>query len=173
MLLDKLEKKHGLSVDVWRNEANQRDRLLEQIQAVVSQHIAGIDRQHAAQQDVSRIAMSERDTLLGQLQDAVKGVLAGKERYAAMTMQNALALSEHRHRMVVEKMNEYAVRLEGLQGKHTEDMQLMAYQLDERNKLLIGLYGFVERREDVGPSIEDLAKICTSLGDSGGGWLTP
>jgi hypothetical protein len=52
-------------------------------------------------------------------------------------------------------------------------MKLMAYQLDERNKLLVGIYGFVERREDIAPKFDDLAKICTSLGDAGGGWLSP
>jgi hypothetical protein len=64
-------------------------------------------------------------------------------------------------------------RLQGLQGQHTDGMKLMAYQLDERNKLLVGLYGFVERREDVGPQFEELAKIATSLGDAGGGWISP
>ncbi len=49
----------------------------------------------------------------------------------------------------------------------------MAYQLDERNKLLIGLYGFVERREDVFPSFEGMAQLVVGLGDSGGGWVSP
>jgi len=64
-------------------------------------------------------------------------------------------------------------RQEGLRGQHADNMKLMAYQLDERNKILVGLYGFVERREDVGPEFKQFAEICTSLGDSGGGWLTP
>jgi hypothetical protein len=52
-------------------------------------------------------------------------------------------------------------------------MELMKYMLDERNKMLVGLYGFVERREDIGPDFKDLAQITTALGDSGGGWVTP
>jgi hypothetical protein len=52
-------------------------------------------------------------------------------------------------------------------------MRLMIYQLDERNKILIGLYGFVERREDDPPSFDALTQICTGLGDAGGGWVTP
>jgi hypothetical protein len=52
-------------------------------------------------------------------------------------------------------------------------MKLMAYQLDERNKILVGLYGFVERRDDVYPSFENLTQVVTALGDSGGGWVTP
>ncbi len=159
------------SLDHW--EAGQRDKLLEQIQTIVAQRAAGIDKQHAAEQDISRVAAGERTTLLGQLQDAVKGILAGKERYAAMTMQNATTLADHRHKVIVEKMNEAAARLEGMQGQHADNMKLMAYQLLERNNALIGLYGFVERREDVGPEFSELGKICVALGDSGGGWVTP
>jgi hypothetical protein len=70
-------------------------------------------------------------------------------------------------------MNESAARLAGLQGQHVDDMQLMKYQLDERNKLLQAVYLFVERREDVYPTFENLTAICTSLGDAGGGWVSP
>jgi hypothetical protein len=49
----------------------------------------------------------------------------------------------------------------------------MAYQIDERNKLLIGLYSFVERREDVAPEWKDMASMIAGLADAGGGWLTP
>jgi hypothetical protein len=173
VLIEEAARLQQLTQAITQWKAGQRDRLLEQIQQIVAQHLAGLDRQHTAQQDVSRVAMSQRDTLLGQLQDAVKGFLTGKERFAAMTMANASTLADHRHRMVVEKMNMFVVRLEGLNGKNAENMKIMAYQLDERNKLMIGLYGFVERRDDIGPSIEDLASIVTSLGDAGGGWLTP
>jgi hypothetical protein len=70
-------------------------------------------------------------------------------------------------------MNESAARLSGIDAKHQESMKLMAYQLDERNKLFIGIYGFVERREDEYPAFETLAQMAAALGDSGGGWLTP
>lgn len=150
-----------------------RNRLLEIVNGIVAQQAAGIDRQYMAKQDVSRVEMTTRDRIIGILQDATKAIVAGKESYAAALMQLSSTLAEHKHRAIVEKMNEFNVRLSGLQGKHEEDMKLMAYQLDERNKLLIGIYQFVERREDVYPKFDDLSKIVTSLGDSGGGWLTP
>ncbi len=173
VLIDEAARLQQLSQTITQFNTGQRDRLLEQIQTIVTQHTAGLDRQHTAEQSVSGAAVSERNILLQQLQDAVKGVVTGKDRYAAMTMQNASTMAEHRHRMVVERMNETVMRRDGGQKKHDEDMQLMAYQLDERNKLLIGLYGFVERREDVGPSLEDLSKLATSLADSSGGWISP
>jgi hypothetical protein len=173
LLVEEAARLHQLQQAVTQWEASQRDRLLEQVQQIETQQAAGIDRQHAAQQDISRVAMSERDALLAQLQDAVKGIISGKERYSAMTMQNASTLAEHRHRAILEKMNVAAVRLNGLQVKHEETMKLMMYQLDERNQLFIGLYAFVERREDSYPSFESLTQLCTGLGDSAGGWVTP
>jgi hypothetical protein len=78
-----------------------------------------------------------------------------------------------RDQEIVQKMNVSAARLAGLQGKHAEDMQLMKYMLDTRNNLLVGLYGFVEKREDIAPSWENLAQIVAGLGDAGGGWISP
>jgi len=173
LLIEEAGRLQQLQQSVRQWTGGQRDALLGQIQQNVTQHLAGIDKQHAAQQDISRVAMTERDQLLGQLQEAVKGFLTGKERYAATTMQTASTLGEHQHRVIVEKMNEYAAKLEGRRGQHADAMKLMAYQLDTRNQLLIGLYGFVERRTDEGPSFKDLAQVCTALGDAGGGWVTP
>ncbi|HUS97598.1 MAG TPA: hypothetical protein VMX97_12730, partial [Hyphomicrobiaceae bacterium] len=151
----------------------QRGTLLEQIQDAVKGVLEGETLQHGAEQEVSKIAASQRDKLLSELQDAVKGVLAGKERYSSLTMQNASTLAEHKHKIITEKMTENLARLDGQQKARDGNMELMAYQLDTRNKLLVGLYGFVERREDIGPEFGELTKICTSLGDSGGGWISP
>ena len=88
-------------------------------------------------------------------------------------MQNASRLAEHKHRAIVERMNTATQRLDGWKSVAAENRQLLAYQLDERNKLLIGLYGFVERRNDVGPTFNDISRIISSIGDAGGGWIQP
>jgi hypothetical protein len=173
LLIDEAARLQQLEYAITQWKTTQRDRLLEQVNGIVAQRAAGLDRQHTLQQEVSRVAMTERDTLLAQLQDAVKGFISGKDRYAAATMANASTMADHRHKAIVEKMNEAAARLTGLREQHAENMRLMIYQLDERNKLLIGLYGFVERREDDPPSFDALTQICTGLGDAGGGWVTP
>ena len=173
VLIDEAARLQTLSQAVTQFKTGQRDRLLEQVQRVVTEHLTGLDRQHTAEQSVSGAAISERNTLLQQLQDAVRGELTGKERFAALTSQNASTLTEQRHRMVVERMSEIMARVDGGQKKHEEDMALMAYQLTERNTLLVGLFGFVERRDDIGPSISDMSTLITSLGDSGGGWISP
>ncbi len=160
-------------MDTWRSEATQRDRLLEQIQQIEAQQLSGIDAQHVKRQDVSQVAVTERDTLLAQLQEAAKGIIAGKDRYSTAAMAHASTLADHKHRAIVEYMNESVARLKGWETIADQNRQLMAYQLDERNKLLIGLYSFVERREDIGPEWRDMSKMIAGLGDSAGGWLTP
>jgi hypothetical protein len=77
------------------------------------------------------------------------------------------------HREIAGLMGSYTARLQASASKHAEDMQLMMRQLQVRNELLVGLYGFVERRDDVVPEFSQLVSIATGLGDAGGGWVTP
>lgn len=151
-------------------EANRR---YERMQQIESQFIDGIQRRLAASQDVTKTEMSERQTLLSQLQSALTALMSGKERYAVLLMQNSNTLAEHKHRAIAEMVNTKVQRLEGWKGVAAENMRLMTYQLDERNKLLMAVYAFVERRQDIGPEWKDVAQMIAGLGDSGGGWLTP
>ena len=167
------ERLHQTQQGVTQWQAGQWDHLLEQIQQVETQKLAGIDRQYTAQQEVSRTEMSERDVLFAQLQDAVRAVADGKERYSNTLLQQASTVAEHKHRAIAEKLQEYAVNLEGLKYIAEQTIRLMQYQLEERNKLIIGLYSFVERREDESPEWKDISQLIAGLGDSGGGWITP
>jgi hypothetical protein len=124
--------------------------------------------------DITARNERDRDEQIQALNDRLnREKLANDHQLYEQLVQLRVRLSESRNQAIVQRMNEANARLAGLAGKHEENMRLMAYQLDERNKLLIGIYAFVERREDVGPRFEDLTKICTSLGDAGGGWVTP
>lgn len=158
-----------------------------------SELVAGVTARNARDRSQEIAALNDRlarekleneRSLYSALTAVRQATLLGKERLytlgqellryrLATKMDNARAIVEHRHRVIVELMNAKAARLAGLEKTHADNMRLMAYQLDERNKLLTGLYGFVEARTDVGPTIENLAQICTSLGDAGGGWVTP
>lgn len=160
--------------DVYAKWSNgETHRLYEQLQQIKQQFVEAAERQHSAKQTVTRTEMAQRDTLLQQLQAALTGLLGGKERFSTLILQNASTLSEHKHRAIVERMNTATQRLEGWKSVAADNRALMAYQLDERNKLLIGLYSFVERRDDISPEWKDMATMIASLGDSGGGWVTP
>jgi hypothetical protein len=178
--LDGKDRVHALRHEVLRYQASQIVGLHQLLQSTRDRTLAARTAMYQLRDANSRLDLdvtareaAQRDTLLAQLQDAVKGILAGKESYASRTMQHASTLAEHKSRMVAEKMNVAAARLAGLAGKHEEDMKLMAYMLNERNQLLVGLYGFVEKRDDVAPKWESLAQMVAGLADAGGGWITP
>lgn len=155
----------------WSN--TETHRTYEQLQQIEQLFVECIQRQLTAKQDVTRGEMSQRDILLQQLQSALTALLGGKERFSQLLMQNASTLSEHKHRAIIERMNTAARRLEGWKSVADDNRRLMAMQLDERNKLLIGIYSFVERRTDIGPEWADQARMIAGLADSGGGWLQP
>lgn len=171
--IDSTERVYQLRDIFAKFRTGETTRLYEQLQQVESQFIAAIGQQNAAKQDVVRVEISQRDTLFQQLQGALSALLQGKDRYASALMQISGTLADHRHRAIVERMNTAAARLDGLKMTADQNRTLMAYQLDERNKLLVGLYSFVERREDVPPEFKDLSAMIAGLGDSGGGWLSP
>jgi len=160
--------------DIYAKWANtETHRTYEQLQQIRQQFVESVERQHSAKQTATRTEITERDALLQQLQTALSGLLSGKERFSAILMQNANTLAEHRHRVIAERMNTAAQRLEGWRSVAADNRALMAYQLDERNKLLVGLYSFVERRDDVSPDWKDMASMIAGLGDSAGGWIQP
>ena len=155
----------------WSTE--EANRRYERIQQVEAQFLESIQRQYTAGQDVTKTEMAEKHTLLSQLQAALTALMSGKERYAVLLVQNSNTLADHKHKAIAEMVNAKVQRLEGWKSVATENMRLMTYQLDERNKLLMAVYAFVERRQDIGPEWNDMAKMIAGLGDSGGGWLTP
>ena len=160
--------------DVYSKFSNAEEHTLYgQLQQVKQQFVESVERQHTSKQTVTRTEMSQKDILLQQLQTALTGLLGGKERFSNLLMQNANMLSEHKHRAIIERMNTAARRLDGWKSIADENRKLMMYQLDERNKLLVGLYSFVERRDDTGPDWSEASKIVAALGDRSGGWIQP
>lgn len=168
-----LERIYQLQDAIAKWENSETSRLYEQLQSIEQQYLASYEKQHTENQEVSRTEMNQRNTFLTQIQEALRALLSGKERYSTILMQNASTLAEHRHKAISERMESSIKRLEGWKNVADENRKLMAYQLDERNKLLIGLYSFVERRDDIGPEWKDMASMIAGLGDSAGGWIQP
>ncbi len=136
--------------------------------------IDGATRQYAATVDANQNVATQRDRLYAHIQDAVKGVLAGRERYSQLTQQNAQFLTDSRYRLCTMKMQVAIERMKQLRETHTFEMELMKYQLEARNKWLVDLFGFMERRTDSYPDIDRIAQLVTGLADSGSTqWITP
>jgi len=172
-MLDGLSQVHSVRQEVLRYQASLITGTYELLQNIRNRILAGKQAILSARDANARLGIQVNSTLLEQLQAALTSVLGGKERFSTLLMQNANMLSEHKHRAIAERMNTAVQRLEGWKSVAAENRALMAMQLDERNKLLIGLYSFVERREDISPEWADMSKMIASLGDTGGGWITP
>jgi hypothetical protein len=176
MRLKTLESKdriHSVEQEVLRWQASQVTSTYSLLQEMRNRTLSGRQAILAAQDAMSRLEIGEENTMLSQLQDALKSLISGKERYSTIYMQHASTVAEHKHRAIAELMNTKTARLEGWKTIADQNRQLLAYQLDERNKLIIGLYGFVERREDIAPEWKDMASMVAGLGDSSGGWIQP
>lgn len=169
-MLDGQNQLHSVRQEVLRYQASLITGTYELLQNIRNRILAGKQAILAARDANVRLGIEVNSTLLQQLQTAFSGVLGGKERFATLLMQNASTLADLKHKVIAEKMNTAVKRLEGWKSVAAENRQLMAYQLDERNKLLIGLYSFVERREDIAPSFGDLTKMIAMAGDN---WVTP
>lgn len=166
---EKLTNQHQL----FEQQAQMRTRILGARDRLYEQKANMRGRTMEARSRLYEQEASMRDRTMRSM-DQVYGLRQALIQYrVAQALGNAQALNANRDKAITELMAIYATHLQGMQTQHAETMKLMAYQLNERNNMLIGLYGFVERREDVGPRFEQLAAACTSLGDAGGGWVTP
>lgn len=120
--------------------------------------------------DITTRNHRDRDEQIQALNDRLMREKLANEHQLYGQQEN---MADHRHRAVVEKMNTATAQLDGWKSVAADNRQLMAYQLDERNKLIIGLYSFVERRSDIAPEWKDMASMIAGLGDAAGGWIQP
>lgn len=120
--------------------------------------------------DLTERNTRDRDEQLQRHYDALARERLGNDH---VLWNERMQLAQQNNQQIVQKMNSAVMRLEGWKHVAAENQKLMAYQLDTRNNLLIGLYSFVERREDVAPEWRDLSKMIAGLADSAGGWITP
>lgn len=100
---------------------------------------------------------------------------------AGIEERRALALTEIAERLQRQKAditlrkNQIYVDVMRMRGSLIESklrltnrkQDFLAYQLDERNKILMGLFGFVERRNDSYPDLGSMAQLTASLAETG------
>jgi hypothetical protein len=171
--LDEIDRFAGLNLDSARLSLSARQGLFQQIEAVHGQIAEAHTRHHAAEQAVQQAEAAQRDALLSQAQGTTQSIVAGQAQANQLRQSNGEFLTNGTHRlaaMLVEaKLN--ALRLE--QDRNAQDMELMKYQADASNNLMVGLFTFQERRDDMYPSLELIAQLVNQLGDTGASWISP
>jgi hypothetical protein len=112
----------------------------------------------------------DRDEQLQKHYDSLAREKLGNEH---QLWSERVAIAQIRNQIVQQKMGTAVAKLEGWKHVAAENQRLMAYQLDTRNQLIIGLYSFVERRSDIAPEWRDMSQMIAGLADPAGGWITP
>jgi hypothetical protein len=60
------------------------------------------------------------------------------------------------------------------QDQNAHEMKLIQYQIDTVNNLVVGLFGFQEKRTDEYPSVDAISNLVAQLGDTGAtSWVQP
>lgn len=112
-----------------------------------------------------------------------------RHKFLGLSVQTRLAIlgvREKRYKTLLEAIDWKTARRDDLYKKLVEtklkqvelrtrvagmEMELLKYQLDERNKLAIGMFGVMERRSDTYPDLTKMAEISSALGE--GGFVSP
>jgi len=124
--------------------------------------------------DITERNARDRDEQIQQLNDRLnREKLENEHRLYEQKVAMRSRILDGTSSIVATTLNQANVELTGKQAKYEDCLRLTTYQLDERNKLHIGLYGFVERRDDAYPSFQELTQLIVGLSDSGGGWVNP
>lgn len=156
-----------------RVDLENSSRVYTELMTIRRQGIETTSQTHAAKQDVYRSQESQRDKLLAQLNDAVSSVLDGRQKYSAMSLQKGQYLSDLRIKLNVQLMEMAVRKLQMLQGTSQYELELMKYQLGDRNNFLVGMFKVIEGRSDEYPDLTEISKLAFSLGDAGSGWVAP
>jgi hypothetical protein len=172
-IADAKDRLYALRSALLRWKGDNRFKLEAEVNALRNATADKATKTFSGRLDAYRTEIEALSRMISQCQEAVAANVQGQERSVAMTMQNAQFLAELRYKLAVAKMEARVKYMEGVLTKQEKEGQLLKYQLDTQNNLLIGLFGFVEKREDEPPTMENLIQLCTGLGDAGGGWVTP
>jgi len=134
------------------------------------------ERSEALTQLNDRLAREklENEHTLYEQERVIKGmVLDGRVTHNNALMQKAQFVIQTRKDIALTVMQARMARMSGRMDIRDRQEKLMAYQLDTHNNLAIGLWNFIERRDDEYPSMESITKLVAGLGDAGGAWVTP
>ena len=121
----------------------------------------------SASLDVEKFAAASRESIVNKLNDYIKTHAQGLEAYAKTTIANGQFLAGVRLQVVGDSIATRFRYCAGLNDVDARRQKLLAYQLDARNNLAVGMFGFFERRTDGYPDLAAMGQVAAALGDAG------
>ncbi len=98
-------------------------------------------------------------------------LLGTRERYYKLLLEN-MDWQDRRREALYAKLMEVRMRQFEIRDRVSgKEMDFLRYRVDERNKLALGFFGVMERRQDTYPDIGQMAQLISALSD--GGLVTP
>jgi hypothetical protein len=172
--VEQAERKHAGRMGVYQAEIAARQALLQITESVHGQIVDAHTRYHESEQTVHRNEAAQRDALLGKALATTQAIIAGEAQANQLRQANGEFVTNETHRLAAllmdTKLNSYRLRVD----QNAQEMELMKYQADASNNLMVGLWTFQERRNDMYPSLDLIAQLVSQLGDTGAtSWVSP
>ena len=150
-----------------RRKADSTWRLGDVLRQVRSLRLGLAERDLASSLDVSRFAATARESILDKLNGYIATYAGAVAQYSQQTVANGQFLFGLQERTAAEQLRTRYEFCRGLTESNFYQQQLYRWQLDTRNNLAVGLFGFMERREDEYPDLSKMGEIAIGLGDAG------
>lgn len=150
-----------------RRKADSEFKLADTLRAIRGMRLSIADRELTATLDVNRFAAEAREAIVNQLNAYIQAHADGVSKYAAQTIQNAQFLAGVRQAAIADHIRTRFQYCTGVSDANRQQQQLYQYQIDTRNNLAVGLFEFMERREDTYPDLDKMGNIAMGLGDAG------
>jgi len=112
--------------------------------------------------------------LLSHALASVQAVIAGHAQAIQLRQANGEFLTNGTYRLAALLLENKLNNLRLKKDQNAAEMELMKYQADASNNLIVGLFGFQEKREDIHPTLDQITQIVSQLGDRGStSWVSP
>ena len=156
----------------WKTDSEFKQA--DALRAIRSARLDVFSKTLAASLDVEKTAAVARESIVNKLNAYIAEHASGVARYADMTVRNGQFLAGVRDRATAQAIETRFRYATGLDHANAAQQRLLAYQLDTRNGLAVGMFGMMERREDSYPDISAMGQVASALGDAGAtSWVQP
>jgi hypothetical protein len=169
-IMEGLERLQGMRIAMFQWKEQVESRLEGELTSARVKIVEGVDRRYIAGRDFGRLVVEQRVQRLGVQREVLTARSGAAETQMRLTQSEAEVMTRLAAMNMEAAMNKVRMSLE----KNSQEMSLIRYQVDAQNNLIVGLFGFEERRFDLYPSMDVLARLCMSLGDSAAtSWVSP
>ncbi len=149
----------------WKSDS--RFKVADALRSVRASSSDLYGKELAARNSVDAFAAKAQEQLMTLLNGYIGQYGEGVARYAAMTIQNGRSLADIRLHTISEAMRTRMAFATGLTEANNATQKLLAYQIDARNNLAVGLFRMMGERKDPFPEVQEFGSLIVGMSGSG------